>query len=105
MTYRKRNCDEEPLCWESAHSTTEPELRNPFEAQGPVEKITLVTDRDTGRSRGFGFVENGITLGICPVEWRDGAIGLTGVTRFCKLVEAECPHNQSRVRNVAYETP
>lgn len=39
------------------HSTTEAELRNLFEAHGPVERITLVTDRDTGRSRGFGFVE------------------------------------------------
>ncbi len=39
------------------HSTTESELRNLFEAHGSVEKITLVTDRDTGRSRGFGFVE------------------------------------------------
>lgn len=39
------------------HSTTEAELRNIFEAHGPVEKITLMTDRDTGRSRGFGFVE------------------------------------------------
>ncbi|HUA15630.1 MAG TPA: RNA-binding protein [Verrucomicrobiae bacterium] len=39
------------------HSTTEAELRNLFEAYGSVEKITLVTDRDTGRSRGFGFVE------------------------------------------------
>lgn len=39
------------------HSTTETELRNLFEAHGAVEKISLVTDRDTGRSRGFGFVE------------------------------------------------
>ncbi|HUM05235.1 MAG TPA: RNA-binding protein [Terriglobales bacterium] len=39
------------------HSTTEAELRNLFEAHGAVEKITLVTDRDTGRSRGFGFAE------------------------------------------------
>ena len=39
------------------HSTTEAELRNLFETHGAVEKITLVTDRDTGRSRGFGFVE------------------------------------------------
>ena len=39
------------------HSTTEAELRNLFEAHGAVEKITLVIDRDTGRSRGFGFVE------------------------------------------------
>jgi len=39
------------------HSTTEAELRNVFEAHGAVEKATLMTDRDTGRSRGFGFVE------------------------------------------------
>lgn len=39
------------------HNTTEAELRNLFEVHGPVEKVTLVTDRDTGRSRGFGFVE------------------------------------------------
>ncbi len=39
------------------HSTTEAELRNLFETHGAIEKITLVTDRDTGRSRGFGFVE------------------------------------------------
>jgi len=39
------------------HSTNEAELRNLFEAHGAVEKITLVADRDTGRSRGFGFVE------------------------------------------------
>ena len=39
------------------HSTTETELRNLFEPHGAVERITLVTDRETGRSRGFGFVE------------------------------------------------
>jgi len=39
------------------HSTTEAELRNIFGAYGAIDKITLVTDRDTGRSRGFGFVE------------------------------------------------
>jgi len=39
------------------HSTTEAELRGLFEAHGAVEKVSLVSDRDTGRSRGFGFVE------------------------------------------------
>jgi len=39
------------------HSTTEAELRTVFEAHGAVEKVSLVTDRDTGRPRGFGFVE------------------------------------------------
>ena len=35
---------------------TEEELRAMFEPYGAVESATLVTDRDTGRSRGFGFV-------------------------------------------------
>ena len=39
------------------HSTTEAELRGAFEAHGAVEKVSIVTDRDTGRSRGFAFVE------------------------------------------------
>jgi len=39
------------------HSTTEAELRNLFEAHGAVDKVSMVTDRETGRSRGFAFVE------------------------------------------------
>ena len=40
-----------------AFSTTESDLREMFTPYGAVESISLVTDRDTGRSRGFGFVE------------------------------------------------
>ena len=36
---------------------TESDLRQWFEPHGAVESATVVTDRDTGRSRGFGFVE------------------------------------------------
>jgi RNA recognition motif-containing protein len=39
------------------HSTTEAELRNVFQPYGEVEKVSIVTDRETGRARGFGFVE------------------------------------------------
>lgn len=38
-------------------NTTEADLRQWFEPHGAVESATVVTDRDTGRSRGFGFVE------------------------------------------------
>lgn len=38
-------------------STTEDELRKMFEAYGQVDRVSIMTDRDTGRSRGFGFVE------------------------------------------------
>jgi RNA recognition motif-containing protein len=40
-----------------SHSTTEAELRSFFQAQGAVEKVSIMTDRDTGRARGFAFVE------------------------------------------------
>jgi cold-inducible RNA-binding protein len=40
-----------------AHSISESELRNVFEAHGAVEKVSIVTDRETGRARGFAFVE------------------------------------------------
>ena len=40
-----------------AFSATEAEIREMFTAYGAVESVSLVTDRDTGRSRGFGFVE------------------------------------------------
>ena len=38
-------------------SATEASLRAIFSQHGTVEKITLITDRETGRPRGFGFVE------------------------------------------------
>ena len=37
--------------------TTSDELREVFSQAGEVENATVVEDRDTGRSRGFGFVE------------------------------------------------
>lgn len=37
--------------------TTEDELENLFAQIGGVESVRIITDRDTGRSRGFGFVE------------------------------------------------
>lgn len=38
-------------------SSTEEELREFFGSFGPVESVSIITDRETGRSRGFGFVE------------------------------------------------
>jgi RNA recognition motif-containing protein len=37
--------------------TTEQQLESMFTEHGPVQSAALVMDRDTGRSRGFGFVE------------------------------------------------
>jgi RNA recognition motif-containing protein len=38
-------------------STSETELRGAFEAHGKVDKVSIVMDRETGRARGFAFVE------------------------------------------------
>lgn len=38
-------------------NTNEDELRQAFGAYGQVDRVSILTDRDTGRSRGFGFVE------------------------------------------------
>ena len=40
-----------------AFSTTDHGLRQLFEPYGMVDKSRVITDRDTGRSKGFGFVE------------------------------------------------
>src|SRR6266851_3559640 len=36
---------------------TEAAVRSLFEPYGTVEKVSIITDRDTGQARGFGFVE------------------------------------------------
>ncbi|MCC6344104.1 MAG: RNA-binding protein [Bryobacterales bacterium] len=36
---------------------TEDSIRSLFEQHGTVERVSVITDRDTGRSRGFAFVE------------------------------------------------
>jgi RNA recognition motif-containing protein len=39
------------------HATTDQELKDVFSEYGEVDSASIITDRDTGRSRGFGFVE------------------------------------------------
>ena len=39
-----------------SYDTTEASLRRHFETVGPVTEAAVITDRDTGRPRGFGFV-------------------------------------------------
>jgi cold-inducible RNA-binding protein len=38
-------------------NTTEQDIRSLFEAHGSVDRVNVVTDRDTGQAKGFGFVE------------------------------------------------
>ena len=40
-----------------SYSSTEDSIRALFEPFGDIDSVKIITDRDTGRSRGFGFVE------------------------------------------------
>jgi RNA recognition motif-containing protein len=40
-----------------SYEVTEEELRQEFSAFGEVESVRLITDRDSGRPKGFGFVD------------------------------------------------
>ena len=40
-------------------NSTEDDLAGLFGQVGPVESVSIITDRDTGRSKGFGFVSMG----------------------------------------------
>ena len=40
-----------------AYGVTDDDLREAFAAFGEVERASVIMDRDTGRSKGFGFVE------------------------------------------------
>jgi cold-inducible RNA-binding protein len=42
-----------------SYQTTENDLMNLFAQAGEVESVNIITDPDTGRSKGFGFVEMG----------------------------------------------
>ena len=58
-----------------AFTATEEEVRQVFEGYGTVETVRLMTDRDTGRPRGFGFVEMPDTT-----QARAALVGLNGST-------------------------
>jgi cold-inducible RNA-binding protein len=55
--------------------STEEELRSAFAVYGQVDKVSLVTDRDTGQRRGFGFVEM-----ASDAEGDKAIAGLNGAT-------------------------
>lgn len=40
-----------------SYSTTETQIRELFAQAGEVTEVTIIMDRDTGRSKGFGFVQ------------------------------------------------
>jgi RNA recognition motif-containing protein len=65
-------------------STSSDRLRETFAAIGAVDSATVVTDRDTGRSRGFGFVEMST-----PEEAEQAVSRLNGSTLDGRTIQVE----------------
>ena len=55
-----------------SYNVSEDELREYFQQHGEVQRIHLVTDRETGRPRGFGFVEMDDDGGRAAIEALNG---------------------------------
>ena len=63
------------------YSASEQDLTEKFGAFGVVESATLITDRNTGRSKGFGFVEMGT-----DTEAQAAIDGVNGTDYDCRPV-------------------
>lgn len=71
-------------------STTDSELEELFASIGPVTSAAVVTDRDTGRSRGFGFVE------MAQADGQKAIAELNGHTLMSRPLRVNEAHNQQR---------
>ena len=76
------------------YDTTEDELRQAFSAYGQISSVKIIKDRDTFRSRGFGFVEiPNKTQAMEAIEELHGSqLGNNTIT----VNEARPKNNQSR---------
>jgi RNA recognition motif-containing protein len=74
-----------------AYSTTDDELRQACEAFGEVVSVKIMVDRETGRSRGFGFVE------MATPEGAQAAVaGLNGKHVGGRTVKVEIAQDRPR---------
>lgn len=56
-----------------SYQATEQELREMFASHGEVGNVTIIKDRDSGRSKGFGFVEmNDSSAGLRAIDALNG---------------------------------
>ncbi len=57
--------------WNMTFTATEEEVRELFAAHGEVQSVALISDRETGRPRGFGFVEMEVGVAKKAIEELD----------------------------------
>ena len=76
-------------------ATTAEDLKTAFTAYGPVEGVTIVTDKVTGRSRGFGFVEM-----TADTDAQEAILGLNGSMLGGKTIVV----NEARAKTKHAET-
>lgn len=79
-------------------STDDRALSTLFESFGPVKSAQVLTDRETGKSRGFGFVEMSVDDGTEAIRQLDGS-DLDG--RSIKVNEARPRENRGNGRGDA----
>lgn len=72
-------------------TATDAEVRELFEAYGTVNEVSVIADRDTGRPRGFAFVEMPDDQGKAAIEGLDGH-DMGG--RNLKIAEAKPKENR-----------
>jgi cold-inducible RNA-binding protein len=78
------------------YRTTESALRDLFAEHGEVQSVSIITDRNTGRSKGFGFVEM-----ATDAQARDAIAALNGQEldgRELNVAEARPQRDRSRDR-------
>jgi hypothetical protein len=79
-------------------NATEDEVRALFAAYGEVESVHLVTDRETGRPRGFGFVEMPASAADAALEALKEASSVAALCRSTKRARAKAAAFPSSVR-------
>ena len=81
-----------------AYSVTVDELRVIFEAYGQVGKTTIVKDKETGCSRGFGFVEM-----VTDADGDAALVGLNGKEIAGRPLGVEFARAQKREKKFPYQ--
>lgn len=80
-------------------STPTERLRDLFNQIDGVESVTIVTDRDTGRSRGFGFVEVGTVEAANDAVAKLNGVQLDGRTLRVEISKPSAPRTGGAYRS------